>query len=122
MCNKLLELNTHVCGTLRKNRGAPPEVGKATASSLGAGERIVRHTDKVLTLAWKDTKVVRMVTTLHPDQMVDVQRWKKRQGRITIAKPQCIVAYNGSMNGVDRLDQRISYYPFIRKSYKWTNK
>ena len=79
MCHQLLQMNTHVCGTLRKNRGAPPEVGKATTSTLPEpASRIVRHNGEVLTLAWRDTKIVRMVTTIHPDEMVDVKRWKKR--------------------------------------------
>ncbi len=26
------------------------------------------------------------------------------------------------MNGVDKLDQNIGYYPFVRKSHKWTKK
>ena len=122
MCNRLLELRTHVCGTLRANRGAPPEVAKASNSTLKVGERVVRHTDTVLTLAWRDTRVVRMVTTFHQDEMVDVQRWKKGQGRISVAKPACVQDYNMGMNGVDKLDQNISYYPFIRKSYKWSTK
>ncbi len=30
--------------------------------------------------------------------------------------------YNNAMNGVDKLDQNIRYYPFVRKSQKWTKK
>ena len=37
-------------------------------------------------------------------------------------KPQCIVQYNENMNGVDRIDQQIQYYPFARRSMKWYKK
>ncbi len=54
--------------------------------------------------------------------------WKKlRYGREATKKnakqkPAFIVEYNNAMNGVDKLDQNIGYYPFVRKSHKWTKK
>ena len=38
------------------------------------------------------------------------------------SKPQVVHEYNRYMLGVDRLDQRTSYYHFIRKSVKWWRK
>ena len=36
------------------------------------------------------------------------------KGKVVKEKPVCVIDYNHNMNGVDRLDQMISYYPFIR--------
>ena len=37
-------------------------------------------------------------------------------------KPVCVADYNRNMNGVDRLDQNLSYYPPLRKTLKWHKK
>ena len=37
-------------------------------------------------------------------------------------KPVSVLDYNKKMNGVDVLDQNISYYPVTRRSQKWTFK
>ena len=37
-------------------------------------------------------------------------------------KPEVVHQYNKYMLGVDRLDQRMSYYHFVRKSVKWWRK
>ena len=76
-----------------------------------------------MTLAWKDTNVVRMVSTFHENKMSTVQVWsKKEKQRVEKPKPVSVIEYNLKMNGVDRLDQNLSYYSFVRKSYKWSNK
>uniref|UniRef100_A0A8C1LIR4 PiggyBac transposable element-derived protein domain-containing protein n=1 Tax=Cyprinus carpio TaxID=7962 RepID=A0A8C1LIR4_CYPCA len=95
LCERLLDVKTHVCGTIRKNRGEPPVIGDVRNADLRIGETIMRHNENVMVLAWRD---------------------KQTQ------KPACIVEYNHEMNGVDKLDQNIVYYPFIRKSHKWTMK
>ena len=122
LCTKLLELNTHICGTLRPCRGPPAEVKNATLASLGDGGKVALHNGKVLTMAWSDRRLIRMVTSIHHDEMKDVKVWRKRLGQITVPKPRCVDDYNHLMKGVDRLDQNISYYPFTRKSSKWTTK
>uniref|UniRef100_A0A667ZA88 PiggyBac transposable element-derived protein domain-containing protein n=1 Tax=Myripristis murdjan TaxID=586833 RepID=A0A667ZA88_9TELE len=105
----LLDLKIHVCGTLRKNKGEPP--------------RIMRHNDSVMVLAWRDKKIVKMITTFHENNMEDIQVWQRgHKGKVRVQKPACIVEYNKAMNGVDKLDQNIVYYPFVRKSHKWTKK
>lgn len=42
--------------------------------------------------------------------------------QITVNKPCCIIDYNKNMSGVDHLDQKISYYPPLRKTIKWHKK
>ena len=124
LSEQLLKMKTHVCGTLRRNRGEPPEVRAATVSDLAGGEKVIAlHNTRVMTLAWKDTNVVRMVTTFHDSNMGSVTVWSKKQkARVEKTKPVCVMDYNLKMNGVDRLDQNLSYYAFVRKCYKWSNK
>nr|XP_043906948.1 piggyBac transposable element-derived protein 4-like [Solea senegalensis] len=59
----------------------------------------------------------KMVTTCHQDKM---QKGHKEQ--VPHFKPECVIPYNWSMNGVDKLDQNIAYYPFIRRSLNWSKK
>ena len=124
MTDHLLEqCATHVCGTLRTNRGAPPVVNKATVKTLNKGESVSRNNGKVLVTAWRDKKVVKVLSTIHEDKMVAVkQRQKGQRHGVTVQKPLSIREYNKYMSGVDRLDQMIAYYPFTRKSYKWYKK
>ena len=46
----------------------------------------------------------------------------RRVGTPPKMKPLVVDAYNKFMLGVDRLDQRMSYYQFVRKSVKWWRK
>ena len=91
---------------------------------MRAGDVIARDNGKVLVLAWKDKRVVKAISTKHDASTTTVTRRKKRGGGVMeeVSKPTCIVDYNKHMSGVDGLDQMISYYPFTRKSLKWTSK
>ena len=68
MCKRLLDLETHVCGTLRKNRGEPAAT-KVTTSHLKPGETVMRHNGSAMVLAWRDKTIVKMVSTLHQPTM-----------------------------------------------------
>ena len=76
-------------------------------------------------IAWKpkEKKLVKLLTTHHPDEMVPSTMKKKGHAiPLFILKPTCVPEYNHGMNAVDCLDQNISYYPCIRKTVKWTKK
>lgn len=123
LCERLLGAQTNVCGTLRTNRGEPQIIREVKNNNLGAGEKVVRHNNKVMVVAWQDKRLVKMLTTCHQDRMQKVEVWQKGQkDKVSQMKPECVVAYNASMNGVDKLDQNIAYYPFIRRSVNWANK
>ncbi|XP_061585716.1 piggyBac transposable element-derived protein 4-like [Cololabis saira] len=112
LCERLVAANVNVCGTLRKNRGEPKVITEVTKSDLGTEGKIVRHKGGVKILARQDKRVVKMVTTCHQDRMERVDVWQKGQKhKVSQLKPECIVAYNACMNGVDKLDQN----PFIRR-------
>jgi hypothetical protein len=49
-------------------------------------------------------------------------RMRGHQEPMPVQKPVCVVDYNKNMNGVDRIDQQIQYYPFVRKTIKWHKK
>ena len=73
---------------------------------------------------WRDgKKLARMVTTIHKDEEVEVS--EKQKGHavpLTRLKPAAFANYNRYMNGVDRMDQRIAYYTFTRRSLRWSLK
>jgi len=91
---------------------------------MRAGDIIAHDNGKVLVLAWKDKRVVKAISTKHDASTTTVTRRKKRAGGVMeeVSKPTCNVEYNKHMSGVDGLHQMISYYPFNRKSQKWTTK
>ena len=123
MCDHLLQRGTHVCGTLRRHRGEPEVITKLTEAKMKKGEVVARHNKRVLITAWRDKKVVRSISTMHKNTTVRVEERKKGQShKEVIMKPQSVHEYNKFMNGVDKLDQMVSYYPFTRKSMKWYKK
>ena len=108
---------------IRKNRGEPQLIQSISNADLKVGETVARHNNSVMVLAWRDKKIVKMVSTLHQNHFETVEVWKRGfTGKVQQQKPTCVVDYNCSMNGVDKLDQNIVYYPCVRKSHKWTNK
>ena len=48
--------------------------------------------------------------------------YPRRPGTPPKLKPMVVDQYNKYMLGVDLLDQRMSYYQFVRKSVKWWRK
>ena len=128
----LLNRRTHTVGTLRQGRGAPCVINDLGPTTMKPGQMIVRFNDDAMVLAWQDKKCVRMISTKHKNTMTELEVWMRVQGqgkkrvaasqKQKITKPSCVVDYNFLMNGVDKLDQNISYYPSIRRTLKWTKK
>jgi len=61
-----------------------------------------------------------MMTTAHRGKIVFTGRQNRRHEEVS--KPDCILAYNDNMCGVDRSDQLTAYYPPLRKTLKWYKK
>ena len=118
----LLEQNIHTVGTLRSNRGEPPEI--RNPSTMARHDVVAKNNGKVTVLAWKDKRVVKAISTKHDGSLCTISRRKKGgHGEMeTVEKPVCICEYNQYMSGVDHVDQMISYYPCTRKTLKWTKK
>ena len=121
----LLRKKTHLTGTLRRHQGAGPEINNLGPRTMEKGATLMRHCNDIMLMAWqpKPNKLLRMISTGHHDTMEEVQvRERGRRARVTERKPTCVLHYNRKMNGVDKLDQHIGYYPFCRKFNKWTTK
>jgi len=48
--------------------------------------------------------------------------WKDRKMNMDIKKPYAVVQYNKFVKGIDRADQYLSHYSFLRKTVKWMKK
>uniref|UniRef100_G1Q6F5 PiggyBac transposable element-derived protein domain-containing protein n=1 Tax=Myotis lucifugus TaxID=59463 RepID=G1Q6F5_MYOLU len=116
----LLQNKTRVCGTIRESRGLPPNL-KMKTSRMKKGDIIFSRKGDILLLAWKDKRVVRMISTIH-DTSVSTTGKKNRKMGENIVKPTCIKEYNAHVKGIDRADQFLSCCSILRKTMKWTKK
>ena len=111
------------CGTHRTNRkGVPSDIKSA---KLGKGGVVTANGDEeMLFLKWKDKREVAMLTTIHDDSCITVERRSRAVpgGTEEVSKPYAIDQYNKFMGGVDKQDQFLSYYGFTRRTVKWWKK
>ena len=116
---RLHSLGFEACGTLRLNRrGIPPEA----KVRLEKGEkRLVPVDDDMNVVQWHDKRGVSILSTLHDDSPVAVERRTQRAqgGREVVEKPEAIVEYNKYMGGVDLGDQLLTYYGYPHRTVKW---
>lgn len=116
LAEKLITMNTHLLGTLRKNRRGNPK--QVVSQKLKRGEVIVRENEKGVTvLKWKDKRDVLMLSTKHSGEMTTVQ---KRCS--SYEKPKMIAEYNLGKSSVDLSDQMAAYSSPLRKTIKWYKK
>uniref|UniRef100_A0A9J7X5K1 PiggyBac transposable element-derived protein domain-containing protein n=1 Tax=Cyprinus carpio carpio TaxID=630221 RepID=A0A9J7X5K1_CYPCA len=117
LCECLLDVKTHVCGTIRKNRGEPPVIRDVRNADLRIGETIMRHNENVM---------VSVCSTIHAAYTGDnVQRRAKTQNGWRTKSFPCpapVTAYNQHMGGVDLSDQLLQYYSTQHKTMKWYRK
>ena len=120
---KLLDRDTYACGTIRTNRKQYPKEMSEEAKRLRRGEFLFRQSGNIVAVAWKDNKVVNVVSTLaSADDTTTVQRTQKDGSRLCVPCPLSVALYNEFMGGVDHGDQlRGSYHIRLkcRKNYKY---
>lgn len=116
LAEKLLEKQTHLLGTLRKNRkGLPIDV---VQKKLKKNEITSKENEKGITiLKWKDKRDVLMLSTKHADETASMDR---RSG--VIVKPQAVIDYNKGKSSIDLSDQMASYNTCLRRTLKWYRK
>jgi len=116
LAEKLITMNTHLVGTLRKNRrGNPVEV---VSQKLKHGEVIARENKKGITvLKWKNKRDVLMLSTKHSAEMTTVHN-----KFYSYEKPKIVVEYNLGKSSVDLSDQMTAYSSPLRKTLKWYRK
>ncbi|KAK3728257.1 hypothetical protein QZH41_006731 [Actinostola sp. cb2023] len=114
----------YVCGTVRPNRkGYPAELKTLKGSKMARGNSEIRSYNGITALAWKDTKLVHFLSTIHsPEEISTVQRNKRQgQGGYEVAEIQShaiVNDYNDNMGAVDRNDQ-LTCIQKSRKQMRW---
>lgn len=118
LANSLLSNETHLVGTIRKNRkGLPNDVVK---QKLSKGEMIcLENGEGVVITKWQDKREVHMLSTLHGPQFVETG---KKGNTATRLKPLVIHDYNNAKVGIDLSDQMSSYSTAVRKTMRWYHK
>lgn len=88
------------CGTVRVDRCGLPSDMKQKRMRKGEKKRFVvdEHTTAI---HWKDKRVVSMLTTIHSDDVVAIQRRSRfaPSGREEVEKPLAVTEYNQYMGG-----------------------
>ena len=84
------------------------------------GDSLTVQQGSVTASAWKDRKVVTVLSTnTQPTATGTVLRRQKDGSRIPVPCPEAIISYNEFMGGVDRGDQLRGYYSCRTKSRKF---
>ncbi|CAH2013564.1 unnamed protein product [Acanthoscelides obtectus] len=112
LAKRMLDSNTHLIDTIRKNRkGLPKEV---VDKKLKKGEvAAMENKDGITLLKWKDQRDVLVLSTKHDAEMVE-----RSNNRI----PKVVFDYNSGKSSVDLSDQMGSYSNPLRRSVKWYRK
>lgn len=109
------EKKTNACGTVRMNRKYLP---KLKTKQMKKRDIKVYHTSKLSFTAWKDKRIVTMLSTMHTPQLIATEKRHYLTGD-QIEKPNVVKDYNDYMGGVDKCDQLLGTYKCSRKSKKW---
>jgi len=147
LAEELLKKNTHLTGTVMANRkNLPVQVRHVTCiffskkctvtiysypclllqvkgqqlSKMKKGETKTFKVDTGTTFvtAWKDKRVVLMLSTFYGEGTDTWTRHRKGGQVEEIQKPTVVRNYNKFMGGVDRADQYIASYAFLRQSMR----
>ena len=129
---EMVENGFGTCGTARLDRlGMPSQWkpakkgnGKAKKTKLPKGTvRAKKINEQVLGIQWQDKRLITMLTTILENKTVNKKRSRFGSNHEeVVCKPLCIEEYNKHMGGVDKSDQMLSYYGFIHKTLKWSNR
>lgn len=120
LAEDLLNRNTYVCGTLRKDRvGIPYQI---LSQKLQRGEIVAYSRENIKLIKWKDKRDVLMITTEKEHDILLYDSGKRNKKGEMTKKPKVILDYNEAKKGVDLSDQMASYYDSRRKTIKWYKK
>jgi hypothetical protein len=92
---------------------------------LKKGKKVsYRNDENILLLAWRDKRVVTMLSTWSTSASEPVRRKMKwSQGeQVIVHKPSVVVNYMKNMGSVETADQYTTSYCFLRKTLKWWQK
>lgn len=116
LARELLQNQTHLIGTLRKNRNHFPKV--VVSTKLKIGQFIAKESDDGITvLRWKGKRDVLVLSIKHSTRFVSITKNNR-----TTMKPAIVIDYNKAKGAVDLADQMAAYQSQLRKSLKWYKK
>lgn len=117
LAEKLVQHDTHLVGTLRKNRKNLPK--DVMTGNLKPGEFMAKENKNGVTvMKWKDKRDVCLLSTKHS---IGFTKKKNKRGVETI-KPKIVIDYNKAKAAVDLSDQMSAYSSPLRKTLKWYKK
>lgn len=108
---------TNCCGTVKCNRMFLPKLDE----KLKKGCVEFKTSKNIMVLKWMDKREVRMLTTLHKNEMVETEKVDHVTNKVK-KKPKCIDEYNKYMGAVDKSDLVLSSIESVRKAIKWYKK
>ena len=118
LADHLLQRNTALCGTIRRNRRDLP--GAVVKTKLRKGEHIAYSKGPLTCVKWRDKRDVLMLSSCFGAELRPTG--KVNRNREPIQKPAMVLAYNEAKGGIDLSDQIASYHNELRKSMKWSRK
>lgn len=116
LAHELIKQQTHLVGTLRKNRKFNPK--PVVTKKLKRGEMVsLQSNTDVIVSKWKDKRDVLFLST---KSVPELQEVATRRG--VALKPSTILEYNAAKSFIDVSDQIASYASTIRKGVMWYRK
>ncbi|XP_022837201.1 piggyBac transposable element-derived protein 4-like [Spodoptera litura] len=116
LARELLKNETHLVGTLRKNRKHFPK--EIVSTKLKRGQYIAKESnDGITVLRWRDKRDVLVLSTKHSVRFQSIIKHGKQT-----SKPKIVLDYNKAKGAVDLSDQMTAYQTPLRKSIKWYKK
>lgn len=116
LARKLLHRETHLVGTVRKNRRGLSK--KVISTKLKRGHYIAEESrDGITVLKWKDKRDVLVLSTKHSKRFQEITKRGKK-----VSKPQIVIDYNRAKGAVDLADQLSAYSSPLRKTIRWNKK
>ena len=113
LAEQLIDANTPLVGTIRKNRRGI--FGEIKSKKLKTGKLIAKQNQKRISiLEWKDKRDILTLSTKHSAETVTISR-----KNYTCQKSKVVVDYNAGKSPVDLPDQMIAYSTPLRKTTKW---
>jgi len=123
LCDHMAENGWGLVGTLRQNRvvNVPLPTKKEAAKHMKRGEMETIYSNNVCCTVWRDSQPVFVVSNFTgPDPVGTCKRFAgPGKGYANVPCPKMILEYNGSMGGVDLLNQTVKCYAISPRQHKW---
>ena len=121
LARKLQDHQMHLTGTVQKNRkGLPKDLKRLRLKNHE--KKVFRHPDNLMTLCWKNKRLIFMLSTWHNCESKTSVRRVRGGREEEVEKPIVISDYTEHMGAVDRADHYCASYAFTRKTLRWWRK